>query len=48
VKRLNKEIKRRTDIVGIVPSPAARGRLAGAVLVEVHDHLSALYGPAPG
>jgi transposase-like protein len=37
LERLNKEVKRRTNVVGVLPNEAAAVRLIGALLIEQAD-----------
>ena len=41
LERLNKEVKRRTDVVGVFPDDDALLRLTACVLIEAHDEWAA-------
>ena len=41
IERLNRAVKRRTDVVGVFPNAASALRLAGAMLIEENDRWAA-------
>ena len=42
IERLNKELKRRSKVIGVFPNENSLMRLMGAVLMERNDHLASL------
>jgi transposase-like protein len=41
IERLNKELKRRSKVIGVFPSEDSVLRLMGSVLIEMHDAMLA-------
>lgn len=42
LERLNKEVKRRTNVVGVFPDQASVIRLVGSILIETDDEWQAV------
>ena len=42
IERLNKELKRRSKVIGIFPNEDSLVRLMGAVLMERNDHIASM------
>ena len=41
IERLNKELKRRSKVIGVFPNDESLLRLMGSVLIEMHDAMLA-------